>query len=378
MPHPIAVCLGTDPEVVRLAPVIHEMARRDVPVVVVSTGAGGATTDRMLATFEVQPAVDLRHASAGRSRAERTARTSRALGDVLGRLRPEAVVMQADTATAICAAPAAFSHRIPVAQVEAGRRGALAGPFAGDADRRLVGQLATWHFAPSETARENLLREGIAAPGVEMTAGTVADAARWVAGRHGLLERPRAAGARRVLVAVRGGEGRHDAPTGIGRTLARLAERADVELAVAPPRSPAAAARLRSDLAAHENVTLLEGLLGYERFLAELAASHVVLTDAGRVQEEAAAFGIPALVASETTERPEGVRAGRARLCGSDPVAVLQHAERLLDDDALHARMATAPNPYGDGRAAERIVARLAGDLVGIPAADVHSRILAA
>jgi UDP-N-acetylglucosamine 2-epimerase (non-hydrolysing) len=319
VPHPIAVCLGSRPEVLRLAPVIHEMRRRDVPAVAVTLGPHRATLDRMLATFEI----DAHPAPAGAPH--------------------EAVVVQADTPTSTWATRAAVSRGVPVARVEAGVH------TAGE-DGRHTARLATWHFAPSETARGNLLREGIDPSAIEVTAGTVAEAARWIAERDGLLGRPPVAGPRRVLVAA----GARGGAAGTGRMLARLAERADVELVLPVARSTRVRAAAPAELAAHDNVALLDAL-GYDDFVAALAASHLVLSDAADVREAAAALGVPALT-----------------LGGSAPATTLQQVERLLDDDALHAELAAAP---AAGGAARRIVARLAGDLA---ATGVHSGLLAA
>jgi UDP-N-acetylglucosamine 2-epimerase (non-hydrolysing) len=313
--HPIAVYLGSRAEAVRLAPVIHELRRRDLPAVAVTSGRS-ATLERILATFDIAPG---------------------AAPD-----RPEAVVVQADTSTASWATRAAAARAVPVAQVEAGVRADAGGPLAA--------RLATWHFAPTEAARGNLLREGVDPAAIEVTAGTVADAARWIAERDGLLHRAPIAGPLRVLVATRAGT----AGTPAGRMLARLAERADVEIVLPVALSARLRAVVPAELAAHENVSLTDAG-GYDAFLAALAASHLVLTDASAVREAAGALGVPAL-ATDATE----------------PATTLCRAERLLDDDALHARAATARPARG---AAERIVARLAGDLAP---ANVHTGLLAA
>jgi UDP-N-acetylglucosamine 2-epimerase (non-hydrolysing) len=338
---PIAICLGGASEALRLAPVVRELRRRDRPAVVVTLGRRTRMFGAVLETFVVERGVDLAPVLAEHTAADRTAAATRALGGAFGFIRPEAVVFQADTATALCAGPTAFSRGIPVGQVEAGTT----------ADRRFVGRLATWHFAPDTAARERLIEEGVDPGAIAVTGGTVADAARFIARRDGLLGRAPAAGARRVLVALRRGEGRDDADRRAARVLARIAERADVEVALAAPRSPL----LGRELAPFDNVVLVDGLR-WERFVAALAASHLLLTDAAPVAEAAAALGVPTVALD-------------------DPAVALVAAERALDDAGPHRRL--VPVPDREEGAAARIVARLAGDLPGA-ATDVHSARLTA
>jgi UDP-N-acetylglucosamine 2-epimerase (non-hydrolysing) len=351
VPQPIAVCLAGAPEVLELAPVVHALRRGGVPHVVVATGRPTRMAADMLATLAIEPAIDLRSSA-------RVDAASAVVGAALAFARPAAVVVAADTATALVAAPAAFSRGIPVAQVAAGALDAAAGQvgpaFARDAERRLVAHLATWHFAPDAAARGALVADGIDPAAIEVTGGTVCDAVRGIAERDGLLGRRPVAGARRVLVALRRGAGRDDADIAAGRMLARLAERADVEIALAAPRSPL----LRAALRAHENVMLL-GSARYADFVAALAASHVLLTDKPAALEAAAALGVPAVAVG-------------------DPAAALRDAERVLDDDALHRPLRLVPVAAADDGASQRIVARLTAGLGGAAVAEVHSARLAA
>jgi UDP-N-acetylglucosamine 2-epimerase (non-hydrolysing) len=341
LPSPIAVCLGSASEALRLAPVVRELRRRDLPAVVVTLGRRTRMLDAVLETFAVERGVDLAPVLAERPAAERATVATRALAGAFGFVRPAAVVVQADTATALCAAPAAFSRGIAVGQVEAGTITAVG----------LAGRLAAWHFAPDAAARERLIGAGVDPAAIAVTGGTVAEAARWIARRDGLLGRAPTAGARRVLVALRRGEGREDADRRAARVLARIAERADVEVALAAPRSPV----LGRELAPFDNVVLVDGLR-YDRFVAALAASHVLLTDTAPAAEAAAALGVPTVALD-------------------DPAAALVAAERVLDDDVPQRRL--VPVPDRDEGAAARIVARLAGDRAAATA-DVHSGTLAA
>jgi UDP-N-acetylglucosamine 2-epimerase (non-hydrolysing) len=341
---PIAICLGGASEALRLAPVVRELRRRDRPVVVVTLGRRTRMFDAVLETFAVERGVDLAPVLAEHPAAERAGAATRALGGAFGFVRPAAVLFQADTGTALCGTPAAFSHGIAIGQVQAGtNRDSTDRPAAADADRRLVRRLATWHFAPDAAARERLIAQSVAPQAIAVTGGTVADAARWIARRDGLLGRAPAPGARRVLVALRRGEGRDEADRRAARVLARIAERADVEVALAAPRPPV----VGRELAPFDNVALVDGLR-YERFVAALAASHVLLTDAAPAAEAAAALGVPTVALD-------------------DPA--------VLDDEVPRRRLVPVPD-RAEGAAA-RIVARLAGDGDGA-AEDVHSARLAA
>ena len=343
MPSSICVCLGSASDALRLAPVVHELRRRDAPHVVVAAGRPSRMLDDMLATFAIAPDIDLR------SVARREA-AGAALGGALAFARPGAVVLAAGTATALCAAPAAYSRGIPVAQIGGNRPAA---PSACEGERRLLAHLATWHFAPDEAGRAALVADGVGPAAIEVTGSLVAQAVRGIAERDGLLARRTLAGPRRVLVVLRRGAGRDDADRATGGMVARLAERADVEIAIAAPWSPL----LRDEVAAHENVRLL-GCPRYASFVAALAASDLLLSDAADALEAAEAVGVT------TVDAGDPALAGRA-------------AERALDDDALHRPLRLVPGTSAEDGAAARIVARVArGRSAAI--ADPHSARLAA
>ena len=339
---PTAVLLGSAAEVLRLAPVVHALRRRDAPHVVVAAGRPSRMLDDILATFAISPEIDLRPDARGDA--------ATALGAALAFARPAAVVLAGGTATALSASPAAFSRGIPVAQVGGG---AGAARLACEGERRLLAHLATWHFAPDEAGRAALLADGVEPASIEVTGSLVAEAARGIAERDGLVAHRTLAGARRVLVALRRGAGRDDADRAAGATLAGLAERADVEVAIAAPRSPL----LRDAVAAHENVRLL-GCPRYASFVAALAGSHLLLSDAADALEAAAALDVPTV--------PVG-----------DPAVARREAERALDDDALHRPLRLVPAAAGEDGAAARIVARVAGGRSAL-VADTHSATLAA
>ena len=340
---PTAVLLGSAAEVLRLAPVVHALRRRDAPHVVVAAGRPSRMLDDMLATFAIAPQIDVRSVARGDAAAA-------ALGRALAFVRPAAVVLAAGTATERDATPAAFSRGIPVAQVGGGRPAAPAAPAG---ERRLLAHLAAWHFAPDEAGRAALAADGVDPAAIEVTGSLVAEAVRGIAERDGLLARRPFAGPRRVLVALRRGAGRDDADRAAGAMLARLAERADVEIAIAAPRSPV----LRDAVAGHENVRLL-GCPRYASFVTALAASDLLLSDAPDALDAAVALGVPTVAAG-------------------DPALAGREAERALDDTALHRPLRLVPGTAAEDGAAARIVARVSAAR-SRAAADVHSARLAA
>ncbi len=283
--------------------------------------------------------------------------------------RPDWVVVQGDTATAMAGALAAYYRKIPVAHVEAGlRSGNIHHPWPEEVNRKIIGTIAALHFAPTETAAEALRRENVEPATIHVTGNTVIDALHWITAR--IAERARARrGPRRARAALRrqAHHRRHQPPA---RELRR--RHAGDRRRDPPPRraarrrgdlpGPPQPQRARGDgreLAGLDNVALIEPL-DYPHFARLLDLSHLMLTDSGGVQEEAPALGKPVLVMRETTERPEGVEAGTARLVGTDADRIVAEAERLLDDEAAYAAMARAHNPFGDGQSAARIVELLA------------------
>ena len=301
-----------------------------------------------------------------------TCRVLQGLEGVLRELGPDLVLVQGDTTTTFAAALAAFYQRIPVAHVEAGlRSGDLGRPFPEEANRRLTAVVARWHFAPTPTARQRLLAEGVDGSCVWVTGNTVIDALQQVARRSDLpLPEPAARwlgqGLRLLLVTTHRRESWGEPLRRVYRTLKEVVRRFDdvaVVLCVHP--NPAVRQVAEQELAGRERVALLPPP-DYGEFVALLRASHLVLTDSGGVQEEAPALGRPVLVLRDVTERPEGLAAGCARLVGTDPDRILAAVGELLEHPAAYRRMATARNPYGDGLAALRIEAVLR-QLFGLP-----------
>jgi UDP-N-acetylglucosamine 2-epimerase (non-hydrolysing) len=358
----VVTVLGTRPEAIKLAPVLRELERRpDATSVVVSSGQHEEMLVQMLDLFEIVPDVELAVMRPGQRLCDLTARLVRTLSATLRRLEPDWVVVQGDTTTAFCGALAAFYQDVPVAHVEAGLRSHdLRAPFPEEANRRLAGALTQLHLCPTSRAADNLLREGVPSHRIQVTGNTVVDALLWAAPRAAALppvlerERPR-----RILVTLHRRESHGAVMEQICKVIALLAERGDVEIVFPVHPNPAVEGVVLETLSGVAGVHLCEPL-DYISFVQVLADCDLVLTDSGGIQEEAPTFGKPVLVLRDTTERPEAIEAGVARLVGTEPAAVFGAAAELLDDPDAYAAMARAQSPFGDGAAAERVVAGLA------------------
>jgi UDP-N-acetylglucosamine 2-epimerase len=368
----ILCVFGTRPEAIKMVPVVHALAAhapRLRPVVCV-TDQHQEMLDQVLDFFGVTPAYRLGVMREGQSPSEVAARVLERLPAVLAQERPAAVLVQGDTTTTLAAALAAFYDGVPVGHVEAGLRTYRKdAPFPEEVNRQLTTRLAEWHFAATSWARDNLLREHVAPEKIAVTGNPVIDALHWTLERLGSrrgavlpgLERER----RLVLVTAHRRESFGAPFRELCEALRELAERnPDVELVYPVHLNPEVQAPVRAVLAGSPRIHLLPPV-DYWTLVDLLARSTLVLTDSGGIQEEAPSLGKPVLVLRETTERPEGIEAGTARLVGTSRARIVAEAERLLRDPAHYAAMSTAHNPYGDGRAGERIAAVLAGALGG-------------
>ena len=366
----ILFVFGTRPEAIKLFPLIHA-AQGDAgsTALVCVTAQHRQMLNQVLRVAGISPDVDLDIMRPDQGLAELTSAALQGVQGVIDRLQPDLVVVQGDTTTAFAGALAAFYRRVPIAHVEAGlRSGDLQAPWPEEANRRFISQIATYHFAPTPAAAENLLKEGARPDSVTVTGNTVIDALLWT--RQRLIEDRGLAGAvteslpaldpekRLILATAHRRENFDGGIERIARALARLAARGDVEIVFPVHLNPKVQAPVRRILKETPSVHLLEPL-DYLPFTHLLGRAHLTITDSGGVQEEAPAFGVPALVTRETTERPEGVDAGTARLVGADEERIVSEACRLLDDAEAHTAMSRAHNPFGDGHAAERIMDRL-------------------
>lgn len=356
----VLVVYGTRPEAIKLAPVVTALAASPhlEPVVAV-TGQHRAMLDQVNSLFGIEPQVDLDVISPRQTLVELSRRVLAGVTEVLRDVRPDALVVQGDTTTTFVAALAAFYEQVPVVHVEAGLRTQHRyDPFPEEINRRLTSQLGSLHLAPTTSARDNLLADGIAETAVSVTGNTVIDALLDVVARDLPVTDPAlAALAGRPMVLVTSHR-RESWGTPMARTataIARLAKEFEgVSFLLPAHLNPAVREVLLPPLADLPNVVVTEPL-GYADFARAMAASTLVLTDSGGVQEEAPGLGKPVLVLRETTERPEAVAAGTVRLVGTDEHLIVDEVTRLLTDRGAYDTMARAVNPYGDGRAAPRV-----------------------
>jgi UDP-N-acetylglucosamine 2-epimerase (non-hydrolysing) len=358
----VATILGTRPEVIKLAPVVGELERNpETESILVATGQHREMLDQMLAQFELTPDVDLGVMRPDQRLSDLTAALVCGLGDALAAIRPDWVLVQGDTTTTLCGALAAFYESVPVAHVEAGlRSGDERSPFPEEANRRLVGRLADLHLCPTPRGAANLVAEGIPAEWVQVTGNTVIDALLWAVERARALPPPVARRRpRRILLTLHRRESHGETMRGVCDAVRELARRGDTEIVFPVHRSPAVREVVVPALAGIEAVHLCEPL-DYLHFVHVLDSCDLVLTDSGGLQEEAPTLGKPVLVLRDTTERPEAVEAGVARVVGTSPAAVHAAASTLLDDRRAYEAMAHPENPFGDGRAGARVVSALA------------------
>ena len=358
------VIFGTRPEVIKLAPVIREFQRRQDPsqIYMLATAQHRQLLDQMLKTFGLTSDRDLDLMAPDQSLAQLSSRVITGVSEVLAEVKPDLVIVQGDTTTAMASALAAFYRKIRVAHVEAGlRTGDPANPFPEEINRKIISSVADFHFAPTSLAVQNLKNEGIPARKIRQTGNTVVDALQFIKER---LDSPGGTrlpvkvkpDSRIILVTSHRRENFGPPLEHICRALIELVGRyKDVEIVypVHPnPNVKKTAVRL---LAKHERIHLIQPL-DYLQLLQLMKKSYLVLTDSGGIQEEAPSFRKPVLVMRDTTERPEGIRAGVARLVGTRSETIIAEAVRILESRAVYRKMTSGRNPYGDGRAARRIV----------------------
>ena len=387
-PHDILVFMGTRPEAVKLAPVVAALRNAsDFRCTVVATGQHKEMFHQVADTFGFVVDANLDVMRPNQSLAGLTARLVEKIDGWLESASPTMALVQGDTTTVLAASLACFYRRIPIGHVEAGlRTGNIWSPFPEEANRRLAAPLVTLNFAPTETARASLLREGIPDDAITVTGNTVIDALRIEiatqagdaslrAGINSELSQLLGADWEKAPMVLITGHRRENFGDGIEqicRAIAILADRFPDHSFVYPVHlNPSVLLHVNRLLGDLSNVRLIAPQ-GYRNFVALLAHCRLVLTDSGGIQEEAPSLGKPVLVMRDTTERPEGVAVGTALLTGPNSATIVEHATRLLTDEAAYRLMATAINPYGDGHAAERIVERIrcymAGRARGKPA----------
>jgi UDP-N-acetylglucosamine 2-epimerase (non-hydrolysing) len=370
---------GTRPEAIKLAPVFLELSGRpsfDCKICV--TGQHREMLTQVLDLFELRPDWNLELMRPNQDLAYLTGAVLSGVGEVLDAFRPDRVIVQGDTTTTFAGALAAFYHRIPVAHVEAGlRTDNIYSPWPEEVNRRLVTHIADLHFAPTARGRENLRREGIGCDRIFVTGNTGIDALLRIAGlvdnRPDLRTRCAAllpehfAGRRMILMTGHRRESFDGGIARVCRAMARIGDRGDTAIVFPVHRNPSVRQAIEP-LRRHANVLLTEPV-DYPELVFLLKRCHFVVTDSGGIQEEAPSFGKPVLVTRETTERPEAMELGLARLVGTDDELLFSEMTALLDDPDAYSRMSRVANPYGDGRASCRIAMQLMAE-AGMPCSE--------
>ncbi|WP_374419640.1 non-hydrolyzing UDP-N-acetylglucosamine 2-epimerase [Novosphingobium arvoryzae] len=371
--HKILVVFGTRPEAIKLFPVIAALRAdpRFHPVVCVSAQHRGML-DQVLEIAGIVPDYDLDLMKPDQTLDGLTSALLNEVGRVMDTEHPDRVMVQGDTATAMVGALAAYYRKIPVDHVEAGlRSGDIYQPWPEEVNRKIIGAMASLHFAPTQTAAEALTRENVDPGRIHVTGNTVIDALHWVTAR--IAENPalvsgladleaRFANKRIIGVTSHRRENFGDGLEHIAEAVRQIAAREDVAVIFPVHPNPNVRKVMNKALAGLDNVALIEPL-DYPHFSRLLAICDIMLTDSGGVQEEAPALGKPVLVMRETTERPEGVEAGTAKLVGTETARIVTEIFTLLDDKAAYEAMAQAHNPFGDGHSARRIVELLAHEI---------------
>jgi UDP-N-acetylglucosamine 2-epimerase (non-hydrolysing) len=367
----VLAAVGTRPEAIKMAPIIQEFARQPwASCRVLATAQHRHLLDQVLALFQIRPHRDLNIMRPNQDLVGLTARLLTQIDEVLGEEAPDVVLAQGDTTTVFTVALASFYRRIPFGHVEAGlRTGDMQNPFPEEMNRVLAGRLARWHFAPTQSAKAHLLGEGVPDAAIQVTGNTVIDALLDVVDKAPAPPIDLEPNERLILVTAHRRENFGQPFQEICSAIRQLAdEYADVRILYPVHPNPNVLQVARQLLSGHPRITLCEPL-DYLPFVGAMRAASFILTDSGGVQEEAPALGKPVLVMRRETERPEAVDAGVVQLVGPDREPILQASRALLDDPACYAGMARGVSPYGDGKAAGRIVATLAAHFDHEPSA---------
>jgi len=361
MRHKLLCVVGTRPEAIKMAPVILALKQEPwAEVRVLATAQHRQMLDQVLNFFGIQPDIDLNIMRPNQALTALTARLLLELDEVLLAKKPDVVLAQGDTTTVMTVALACFYHRIPFGHVEAGlRTWDIQNPFPEEANRVIAGRLARWHFAPTESSRQNLLREGVKDSDITVTGNTVIDALLMTASKELEVGIALDATKRLVLVTSHRRENFGEPFRNICRALSTLAKRnPDIQILYPVHPNPNVKDVAHEMLGHCGNVILCEPL-DYAPFVAAMKKAYLIISDSGGVQEEAPALGKPVLVLRDETERPEAVDMGVVKLVGPNYERIVEEAQLLLEDATAYSAMARGVSPYGDGKGAGRIVAVL-------------------
>ncbi len=363
----VAIVFGTRPEAIKMAPVVAAFrADSAFETLVCVTGQHRTMLDQVLGIFGIEPDIDLDIMTPGQSLTDITVRVLQGMEKVIREHKPDVVLVHGDTTTAMAAALAAFYHQVPVGHVEAGLRTRdIMRPWPEEMNRSVIDVVGRWLFAPTPQARQALLDERIDGSRIAVTGNTVIDALLMASDLiEGDAAKQNAIAsdftyldpAKRLLLVT--GHRRENFGGGLRRmceALARLARRGDVQVVYPVHLNENVQQAARETLSGVDDVFLIDPL-EYLPFIYLMRRSHLIITDSGGIQEEAPSLGKPVLVTRDVTERPEAVAAGTARLVGTDPYVIVREAEKLLDSPDAYRRVSEISNPYGDGKAAQRIL----------------------
>lgn len=358
---------GTRPEAIKMCPLVLEMQKYPdfIEPIVAVTAQHREMLDQVLQLFAIKPDYDLNIMTAGQTLYDVTGRALAGLKDVLAEAQPDMVLVHGDTTTTFVGALASFYAQIPVGHVEAGlRTGNKFSPYPEEMNRKLTGAIADIHFAPTSTSKNNLLKENIDPAAIVVTGNTVIDALQTTVKADyrftdSGLQKALAGGKRLILVTTHRRENLGEPMRHVYQALRKVLENhPDVEAIFPVHKNPKVREIVNEELGKLAQVHLIEPL-DYEPFANLMAKVDIVLTDSGGIQEEAPALGKPVLVLRDTTERPEAVDAGTVKLVGTAYDDVLRETSLLLDDSKYYQSMAEAANPYGDGKACERIIRKI-------------------
>ena len=367
----VMVVYGTRPEAIKLAPLIKALKKdKRFETCVVSTGQHKEMLTQVNVMFGIEPDFDLSLMHKNQPLNRIMSRGLKGLDKLLERISPDVLVVQGDTTTAMSAAIAGFNRRVRVVHLEAGlRSGNMDSPFPEEANRRLITTVASLHLAPTASARENLLADGVNRNDIVITGNTVIDALHEAATWDVTFEDPVigkvAASDKQIIVVTTHRRENIDSMEHIGRAISRLANSYPDIIFILPVHlNPIIRKSIAPQVAENNNV-ILTAPLPYDQFTRLLRRASIIITDSGGVQEEAPALGIPVILMRDNSERPEAIEAGTVRLVGSDEDVIVGEVEQLIENESEYKRMSEAINPYGDGRAAYRSVAAIA-DLSGV------------
>jgi UDP-N-acetylglucosamine 2-epimerase (non-hydrolysing) len=358
----VMTVFGTRPEAVKMAPIIKELERRKIDQVICVTAQHRQMLDQVINLFEIKPDYDLNIFKEGQTLTDITINALKGLEDVVKKESPDILLIQGDTTTVFAGALAAFYQKVKIGHVEAGLRSYnLYSPYPEEANRKLTGVLTNFHFAPTHSNRDNLLREGYDEKSIFITGNTVIDALKYTIKddykfKDEVLSQIDFKNKKVILLTSHRRENIGEKMEHIFSGIKRAVEEVKDAIVVFPVHLNPMVREIANRIFKENDDIYLVEPLEYESFTNLMARSFIVVTDSGGLQEEAPALGKPVLVIRDETERPEGISAGTAKLVGTEEEKVYKNLKELLTNEELYSKMARAVNPYGDGKASERIV----------------------